>query len=237
MLNISKLLCFGLLVAGVFIGSASAQENASFKIDHYTKSTGRDGVTRETTYSEILYRNGSQLMYVRSVPAASGAKVSHDHRDERHFDSSLSPQLVTLKKNGDVNFTFLDLENKTRIEVPKVEFNSVGFSGSWVDSYSLVDPAIFKKMQKKGPGPQANTVWYEQTSDKGSTRILWDEKNNIALDVEVSSKDGLMKKSSKSKLIDLNAVNPLFTSTTNFKSKVISDYRDQPLALEARITP
>jgi hypothetical protein len=226
MLNISKLLCFGLLISGVFIGSASAQENASFKIDHYTKSTGRDGVTRETTYSEFLYRNGSQLMYVRSVPAASGAKVSHDHRDERHFDSSLAPQLVALKKNGEVNFTFLDLENKTRIEVPKVEFNTVGFSGSWVDSYSLVDPAIFKKMQKKGPGPQVNTVWYEQTSEKGSTRILWDEKNSIALDVEVSSKDGLMKKSSKSKLIDLNAVNPLFTSASTYKSKVISDYRD-----------
>ena len=81
-------------------------------------------------------------------------------------------------------------------------------------------------MLKKGPGPQANTVWYEQTSDKGSTRILWDEKNNIALDVEVSSKDGLVKKSSKSKLIDLNAVNPLFAVASTFKSKVISDYRD-----------
>jgi hypothetical protein len=226
MLNICKLFCFGLLVSGVFIGSASAQENASFKIDHYTKSTGRDGVTRETTYSENLYRNGSQLMYVRSVPSTSGQKVKHDHRDERHFDSSLSPQLVTLKKNGEVNFTFLDLENKVRIEVPKVEFNTVGFTGSWVDAYSLVDPAIFKKMVKKGSGPQANTAWYEQTSDKGSTRILWDEKNSIALEVEVSSKDGLMKKSSKSKLIDTNAVNPLFASSNAFTTKVISDYRD-----------
>jgi hypothetical protein len=226
MLNISKLLCFGLLVSGAFIGSASAQENASFKIDHYTKSIGHDGVTRETSYSENLYRNGSQLMYVRSVPASSGKKASHEHRNERHFDSSLSPQLVTLKKNGEVDFTFLDLDNKTRIEVPKVEFNSVGFSGSWISSYSLVDPAIFKKMARKGPGSQSNTVWYEQIDDKVSTRILWDEKNKIALDVEVSNKDGSMKKSSKSKMINLNASNPLFASANIFKSKVISDYRD-----------
>jgi len=226
MLNISKLLCFGLLISSAFVGSASAQENASFKIDHYTKSTGRDGVTREITYSENLYRNGSQLMYVRIAPASSGKKASHNHRDERHFDSSLSPQLVTLKKNGEVNFTFLDLDNKVRIEVPKVEFNTVGFTGSWVDAYSLVDPAIFKQMVKKGPGSQANTAWYEQISDKGSTRILWDEKNSIALEVEVSSKDGLVKKSSKSKLIDSNTVNPLFASSNAFTVKVISDYRD-----------
>ncbi len=226
MLNLSKLLCFGLLVFGVFSSTASAQENASYRIDHYTMSVGRDGVTRETSYSEVLYRNGAQVMYVRNAPMSTNKKEKHDHHDERHFDSSLAPQLIALKKNGEVNFTFLDLENKTRIEVPKVEFNSVGFSGSWIDSYSLIDPAIFKKMLKKGPGPQANTVWYEQTSDKGSTRILWDEKNNIALDVEVSSKDGLMKKSSKSKLIDLNAVNPLFSVASTFKSKVISDYRD-----------
>ena len=226
MFNISKVFYAVILVCGALIGTASAQENAAYKIEHYTMSAGRDGVTRETSYSENLYRNGSQLLFVRNTPSFSVKKDAHQHRDERHFDSSLSPQLVTLKKNGEVDFTFLDLENKVRIEVPKVEFNSVGFSGSWISSYSLVDPAIFKKMARKGPGSQSNTVWYEQIDDKGSTRILWDEKNKIALDVEVSNKDGSMKKSSKSKLINLNVLNPLFASANTFKSKVISDYRD-----------
>jgi hypothetical protein len=63
-------------------------------------------------------------------------------------------------------------------------------------------------------------------SDKGTTRILWDEKNAIALVVEVSNKDGSMKKSSTSTLINLNASNPLFASANTFKSKVIADYRD-----------
>ena len=85
---------------------------------------------------------------------------------------------------------------------------------------------MLKKMTKKGPGAQANSVWYEQINDKGSTRILWDEKQKIALDVEVSNKDGSIKKSSKSKLINLNASSPLFASANAFKSKVISDYRD-----------
>ena len=226
MFNISKVFYAGILVCGAFTGTASAQENAAYKIEHYTMSVGRDGVTRETSYSENLYRNGSQLMFVRNTPLSPMKKDVHQHRDERHFDSSLSPQLLTLQKNGEVDFTFLDLENKVRIEVPKVEFNSVGFSGSWISSYSLVDPAIFKKMSRKSPGSQSNTVWYEQIDDKGSTRILWDEKNKIALDVEVSNKDGSMKKISKSKLINLNASNPLFASANTFKSKVISDYRD-----------
>jgi hypothetical protein len=226
MLNISKAFHVGILVCTALIGTASAQENAAYKIEYYTMSAGRDGVTRETSYSENFYRNGSQLMFVRNTPASPMKKDAHQHRDERHFDSSLSPQLVTLKKNGEVDFTFLDLENKVRIEVPKVEFNSVGFSGSWISSYSLVDPAIFKKMARKGPGSQSNTVWYEQIDDRGFTRILWDEKNKIALDVEVSNKDGSMKKSSKSKLINLNVLNPLFASANTFKSKVISDYRD-----------
>jgi hypothetical protein len=226
MFNISKVFYAGILMCGALIGTASAQENAVYKIEHYTMSVGRDGVTRETSYSENLYRNGSQLLFVRNAPASPMKKDAHQHRDERHFDSSLSPQLITLKKNGEVDFTFLDLENKVRIEVPKVEFNSVGFSGSWISSYSLVDPTIFKKIAKKGPGSQADTVWYEQIDDKSYTRILWDEKNKIALDVEVSNKDGSMKKSSKSKLINLNASNPLFASANTFKSKVISDYRD-----------
>jgi len=226
MFNRNRWLCFGCL-AGIFLTCpAFAQENAAYKIEHYAMSVGRDGVTRETSYSENLYRNGSQLMYVRNVPASPNKKSSHEHRNERHLDSTLSPQLVVLKKNGEVDFTLLDLDNKIRVEVPKVEYNSVGFSGSWVDSYSLVDPAIFKKMVKKGPGPQANTIWYEQMSDKGTTRILWDEKNAIALVVEVSNKDGTMKKSSTAKLINLNASNPLFASANTFKSKVIADYRD-----------
>jgi hypothetical protein len=226
MLNISKAFHVGILVCTALIGTASAQENAAYKIEHYTMSAGRDGVTRETSYSENLYRNGSQLLFVRNTPSFSMKKDAHQHRDERHFDSSLCPQLITLKKNGEVDFTFLDLENKVRIEVPKVEFNSVGFSGSWISSYSLVDPAIFKKMTKKGLGSQADTVWYEQTNDKSFTRILWDEKNKIALDVEVSNKDGSIKKSSKSKLINMNTSSPLFASANTFKSKVISDYRD-----------
>jgi hypothetical protein len=226
MFNRNWWLCFGCW-AGIFLTCpVFAQENAAYKIEHYAMSVGRDGVTRETSYSENLYRNGSQLLYVRNVPASPNKKSSHEHRNERHLDSTLSPQLVVLKKNGEVDFTFLDLDNKIRVEVPKVEYNSVGFSGSWVDSYSLVDPAIFKKMVKKGPGPQANTIWYEQMSDKGTTRILWDEKNAIALVVEVSNKDGSMKKSSTSTLINLNASNPLFTSANTFKSKVIADYRD-----------
>jgi hypothetical protein len=226
MLNIIKLVHVGMLVCSALIGTASAQDNAAYKIDHYTMSMGRDGVTRETSYSENLYRSGSQLLFVRNVPVSSSKKDVHEHNDERHFDASLSPQLITLKRNGEVDFTFLDLENKIRIEVPKVEFNSVGFSGSWITSYSLVDPAMLKKMTKKGPGAQANSVWYEQINDKGSTRILWDEKQKIALDVEVSNKDGSIKKSSKSKLINLNASSPLFASANAFKSKVISDYRD-----------
>ena len=226
MLNIIKLVHVGMLVCSALIGTASAQENAAYKIDHYTMSIGRDGVTRETSYSENLYRSGSQLLFVRNVPALTSKKNVQEHYDERHFDASLSPQLITLKRNGEVDFTFLDIENKTRIEVPKVEFNSVGFSGSWINSYSLVDPAMFKKMTQKGPGSQANTVWYEQVNEKGSTRILWDEKQKIALDVEVSNKDGSIKKSSKSKLINFNASSPLFASANTFKSKVISDYRD-----------
>jgi hypothetical protein len=219
-------LCFGCLAGIFFTCPAFSQENAAYKIQHYVMSVGRDGFTKETSYSENLYRNGSQLMYVRNVPVLASTKSIHEHRDERHFDSALSPQLITLKKDGEVSFNFLDLKNKTRIEVPKNEFNSVGFSGSWVASYSLVDPAILKKMVKKGPGPHSNTIWYEQISDKGSTRILWDEKNTIALDVEVSNKDGSIKKSSKSKLINLDVSNPLFASANTFQTKVISDYRD-----------
>ena len=225
MLNKFKLVFLVLVTSGAFTCTASAQEKASFKIEHYSMSVGRDGVTRETRYSENLYRDGNQIAYVRNLPS-SVKRDKPDHRDERHFDSSLSPQLITLKNNGDVGFTYLDLDNRIRIEVPKVEFNTIGFSGSWVNSYSLVDPVIFKNMVKKGAGPKVDTVIYEQIGDKGLTRVLWDEKNKIALDVEVSNKDGSIKKRSKTELISQNEKNPIFTSTSGFQSKVISDYRD-----------
>jgi len=225
-LKIIKSFFLGLILSGAVVCAAFAQDNASYKVEHYSMSIGRDGVTRQTSYSETLYRNGSQVIYVRNLPANISKRDKHDRHDERHFDSTLTPQLITLKKNGEVDFTYLDLDNKIRIEVPKVEFNTVGFSGSWVNSFSLVDPMIFKKMIKKEPGSKPNTVWYEQVTDRGLTRILWDEKNKIASVVEVSNKDGSMKNRSSSELISLNSNNPLFTQANTFTSKVISDYRD-----------
>jgi len=225
-LSFCNIVYVGILIVTVTLtNSVFAQENASFKIDHYTMSIGHDGVKRETSYSENLYRNGSQLIYSRITPINARKKDAHG-RDHRHFDSALSPQLVSLNKNGEVNFAFLDTDNKIRIEVSKSDFNSVGFSGSWAGSYSLVDPAIFKTMVKKGPGQPINTIWYEQVNDKGITRILWDEKNKIALEIEVTSKDGLIKKRSTSKLIKFDDSYPLFTSAKSFEMKVIADYRD-----------
>jgi hypothetical protein len=81
-------------------------------------------------------------------------------------------------------------------------------------------------MVKKGVGQVSSTVWYEQVNDKGITRILWDEKNKIALEVDLSSKDGLMKKRSTAKLINFNDSNPLFITARTLNMKVISDYRD-----------
>lgn len=225
-LIIVKSLCLGFFFCGAIASTAVAQDNASFKLDHYSMTLGRDGVTRQTSYSENLYRNGSQLIYARNIPASVNQQVKLERHEERHFDSSLSPQLITLNKNGDVQFTFLDVNNKVRIEVPKVEFQTVGFSGSWINSFSLIDPTILKKMQKKGAGTVANTTWYEQVNEKGITRILWDEKNKIATHVEFANKEGTIKNVSKSELISLNSTNPLFTSSKNFTSKVISDYRD-----------
>ena len=212
-----------LLVIGLLSISASAQSNANFKINHYSMSIGQDGVKRETSYSENLYRNGSEVIYKRDLPTTSHKKEIHNHR---HFNSAISPQLVTLTKSGEVNFAFLDIENKTRIEVSKLDFNSVGFSGSWPGSYSLIDPAIFKSMVKKGTGPSNYSIWYEQVGDKGTTRILWDDKNKIALEVEVISKDGLMKKRTTSKLVNMNEIDSLFSRVKSFEMKVIADYRD-----------
>lgn len=224
MLKIFNLTLVGIfLVIGTLTNTVSAQGNATFKIDHYSMSIGQDGVKRETSYSENLYRNGSEVIYRRDLPATPHKKESHNHR---HFNSAISPQLVTLTKSGEVNFAFLDIENKTRIEVSKLDFNSVGFSGSWPGSYSLVDPAIFKSMVKKGTGPFNYSTWYEQVGDKGTTRVLWDDKNKIALEVEVSSKDGLMKKRTTSKLVKMNDVDSLFSRAKSFEMKVIADYRD-----------
>lgn len=221
-----KLFCLVVALNGAISCTVFAQENASFKVEHNSMTIGRDGVTRQTSYSENLYRNGNQLLYVRNLPKNIPSRDKPERHDERHFDSNLSPQLISLKNNGEVTFTFLDLDNKIRIEVPKVEFNTIGFSGSWADAFSLVDPSLLKKMIKKEPGSKANTVWYEQLNDRGLTRILWDEKNKIASIVEVSSKDGLIKNRSTSELISLNSMNPLFTKANGFTIKVISDYRD-----------
>ncbi len=155
------------------------------KMKTETKVIGNDGVIRTTFLEEHFVRKGSAAWVERIVPSIVPAKKkSKSGSDHQHFDPLEGARLVEMEK-GQLRLSFLQHDEKVRVGIPKSEFQSIGFDGSWERAYYMMTPQEYAALKPTSRATTiANTQWYEGDDKENYLRILVDFNNAIPLLIE-----------------------------------------------------
>jgi hypothetical protein len=161
------------------------------KMKTETKVFGNDGVIRTTFLEEHFVRKGSAAWVERVIPSiVPPKKKNKSGSDHEHFDPLEGARLVELEK-GQLRLSFVQPDEKFRVGIPKSEYPSIGFDGSWERAYYMMTPqeyAALKPSAKSTNLPE--TKWYEGDDKENYLRILVDFKNAIPLVIERGNLNG-----------------------------------------------
>lgn len=208
-----------LLVSGTT--SLYAAPLLSASITRESKNTGHDGVTRSSIFQERMYRDGQNIWIERVLPKhhQHGADA-HGHK---HLDISEAAQHYFIDQKKQPKLNLILMEDKTVVHLQDADVEMLGLSSCWSCVYSLIDPKTLKAMSviKK-----TNTsTWYETKNKKNKISIEWDNKNNIAKQVDIRSLDGLHYDILKANIQQVNIAEP-WKKYSKFTSKDYSDFGD-----------
>jgi len=155
------------------------------KMKTETKVIGNDGVIRTTFLEEHFVRKGSAAWVERIIPSMVPAKrKAKSGSDHEHFDPLEGARLVEMEK-GQLRLSFLQHDDKVRVGIPKSEYPSIGFDGSWERAYYMMTPQEYAALKPTSRTTSiANTQWYEGDDKENYLRILIDFKNAIPLIIE-----------------------------------------------------
>ncbi|KAF1021217.1 MAG: hypothetical protein GAK30_01980 [Paracidovorax wautersii] len=150
------------------------------RVTHYTRSIGQDGVQRETTYSNHVYRRSCQVWIERELPPAIVASLAHGHEHAHgphaghaHDEAQGAPLLLQRNAQGQVSVKVVLAEARRVIEVDLAHYGNVGYGGSWDGAYWIVTPVALRAMTPEGP-LRAGVQRYTRTQGEQTTRVDWD---------------------------------------------------------------
>ncbi|MGQ5525240.1 hypothetical protein ACUHMQ_18530 [Chitinimonas sp. PSY-7] len=158
-------------------------------LNYESRMVSSDGITKQSHFRERFVRSADHIWTERIMPANAQA---HQHgEDDKHSHSlATAGKLITRDTKGGVALSFVRTTEKIIYLTQPREYSTVGFDGSWEGNWSLVNPAQFKQMQRSKRAAQVGTVWYEGRSKGVFEKVLWDEKNEIALVIETGTSNG-----------------------------------------------
>jgi hypothetical protein len=156
---------------------------------HYqSKVLTSDGVTKESNYDEHFLRVKNHVWTNRILPPTETNEEQHE--GHKHFNHIVTPRHIYSVDNK-ITVEFVDDHEKELIFIPQSEYENVSFDGKWNSTYFLVDLDLLKKMPvSKNKSSISTATLYEQFNDVIFQRVLWDNKNQIPLMVEVGNKNG-----------------------------------------------
>lgn len=155
-------------------------------VKHLTVSTGADGVKRSTEFSERLTRTPNAVWLSRVLLPA--AHSDHDHAkggdEHKHLDTATAPRWISRAANGDLTLKLVPRGERMLVNVSPVDYNNVGFDGSWTAAWSLMDPAVLKRMKTVKTSGDLTTY---TLAEKGrNLKVVWNTKLQIPERVESS---------------------------------------------------
>ena len=166
-------------------------------VSYETRHVMSSGITRVDTWQERLVRRGDQVWTERILPAAvQDHDDDHDKKPEhighKHFNGDTAARWLRLQADGKVDVKYVDREHRAVVAIPRAEYGTVGFDGSWAAAANIV-PAMLAKSMKAGSS-SGEAQWRTDRRDGWSHRVLWSESRQLAMKVESVRDDGTVRR-------------------------------------------
>lgn len=210
---------------------ARSAPEVQVEVSHRTSSLGSDGIQRSTAFSERVVRRGNTVWIERVLPTSVQAEHAHDHaaspsaKGHKHVNLSAATRWIEKLADGSLRLKLVAATDKVVVDVAPAEYNNVGFDGSWLAAYHLMDPSSLKAMT---PGVREGAGrWYEAKSkaDASTVRVLWDEKLELPLKVLSRNATGTTTRSTTVRVLGSVTQNP-WQNTVKYTVTEYSDFLD-----------
>lgn len=165
------------VAAGALLPWSHAQaQDANLLVKHWTRTTGSDGITRTTEYSERVYRRASQLWVERVLPAGAHSVADHAKAgaDHRHIDASTAARWISREADGTLRVRLVPPHDGVVVEVTKTDYANIGFDGSWDAAWHLMDPAALKRLERHASN--GDLVRYDAKSAEQAIEVVWSQR-------------------------------------------------------------
>jgi hypothetical protein len=175
------------------LSAAPVADLPDLRVEYRGWSIGSDGARQEISYAERLYRAQDQAWIEREVPAA--AQKTHAHHKHgglghKHADVAGAPLWVQRAADGRLTVQLVDRHERRLIGIEAANYGNVGFSGSWPESYYLLDPADLPRLNAVGTA-QAGVQRYETRQGERTIRVAWDIAGQYAREIVSEDPNGL----------------------------------------------
>lgn len=187
------------LAAAPVVVSAPDQ---NLQVQHYSMVLGRDGVKRETTFTERVYRRRDQVWSERLIVAetlagtaaeTTAAAAQHSHDGYDHPDTGNAPMWVRRQADGSLDARLIERQQRRTVKVDSQYYGNIGFSGNWGSTFYLSDPQSLKNMRTVGSAKDGVQL-YESRRGELTVRVNWDVKGQYPRRVESFDAHGLARR-------------------------------------------
>ena len=170
----------------------------ALRVQHELSALGKDGVKRDVSFGERVYRKGDAVWIERELPQA--VRHAHDEaehakgdRGHKHMDVSTAARWIERKSDGELTVRLVSDDMRRTFEVRPSDYGNIGFDGSWAAASHLLDPALLKTMKANGP---ARDGVQEYTASRGDERVTvqWDIAGQYPRLVQSLNAAGTQKK-------------------------------------------
>jgi len=196
----------------------------SFETRHVLAS----GITRVDTWQERLVRRDGQVWVERVLPAGGAAHRDDDdahagHVGHAHFNADTAARWLAREPDGEMTVRFVDRGHRAIVSIPRAEYGTVNFDGSYDAAASIVPAEVARRMK---PGAlQGDARWLADRRDGWSHRVLWSESRQLALRVESRSDDGAISRIVEVRPQTARGAAP-WTQLDGYEHKRYDDYMD-----------
>lgn len=181
--------------------AVQATPPADLRVTYYTRSIAGDGVLREATYTNRVYRRatpqGGWVWTERELPEALRKSQVHGHEHSQgphaghaHEEASGAPLRVSRSNDGKETVEIIMDKLRRVIEVERAHHGNVGYGGSWDSQYWLVPPATLRAMRPVG-SVKNGVQRLRQVVGEQTTEVDWDVRGQYPRLIERRDAHGI----------------------------------------------
>ncbi|MDM0067900.1 hypothetical protein [Variovorax sp. J31P207] len=180
----------------VTTAAVEAAPPVDLRVTHVSRSIGVDGVTRETRYTNRMFRRTGTVWTERELPEGLRASLGHGHphahgphAGHAHDEAQGAPLRITRRADGSELVEVVLDKTRRVIEVDRAHHGNVGYGGSWDAAYWLIAPAQLQRMTRVG-AVRDGVQRYRGVQGETTTVVDWDVAGQFPRRIERSDAHG-----------------------------------------------